>query len=56
MGNRFEYSGIDVVKSYIFSAEYHPILNGPCILIIVMSPHLTLFIQMSILVAAQKAG
>lgn len=54
MGNSFEYSGIDVVKSYIFSGEYHPILNGVCILIIVISPHLTLFVHMSIQMAGEK--
>jgi hypothetical protein len=48
MGNRFEYSGVDVVKSYIFSSEYHPLINGISLLILMIAPHLTLFIHMNL--------
>jgi len=43
MGNRYEYSGIDVMKSYIFCGEYIPYLNGLCLLIYLLSPYLLVF-------------
>jgi hypothetical protein len=44
MGNRFEYSGVDAIKSYIFSQEYNPTLNGISLFIYVISPYLTVFL------------
>jgi hypothetical protein len=43
MGNRYEYSGIDVMKSYIFCAKYIPFLNAICLLIYLLSPYLLVF-------------
>jgi hypothetical protein len=43
MGNRYEYSGIDVMKSYIFCPKYIPFLNAICLVIYLLSPYLLIF-------------
>ena len=40
MGNRFEYSGVDALGSFVFSAEYSPWLNSIGLAVYLVCPQL----------------
>ena len=43
-GNRYEYSSIDILQSYIFGTAYHPIINPICLCIYMMAPYFFLLL------------
>lgn len=46
LGNRYEYSSIDIRQSYIFSTTYHSYLNPTCLCVHMMAPYLLVLLSM----------
>ena len=43
LGNRYEYSGVDILKTYVYSQKYAIFLNGISLIIYLNSPFIMTF-------------
>lgn len=47
LGNRYEYSGVDILKTYVYSSSYAIVLNGVSLLIYLNSPFILNFVLLN---------
>lgn len=47
LGNRYEYSGVDILKTYVYSSSYAIFLNGLTLVIYLNSPFILNFVLLN---------
>jgi hypothetical protein len=47
LGNRYEYSGVDILKTYVYSSSYAIFLNGLSLVVYLNSPFILNFLLLN---------